>query len=238
MTTQIRLGDLCVDIQFKDIKNVHLSVHPPHGRVTVSAPARMDLDAIRLFAVTKIGWIRKQRRKVQQQARETRREVLDNESHFVWGKRYLLRVREDEKGPCFALSHAHLTMRVEASATAAKRKAMLSRWYRKQIEDAVPELLERWCPIVGVAVERVRVQRMKTKWGSCNHRSRSILLNTELAKKPQECLEYVIVHELAHLIEHTHNKYFTAVMDRVMPNWRVRRDLLNDLPVSHEDWKA
>lgn len=236
MTTQLTLGDVLLDVQFKNIKNVHLSVHPPAGRVTIAAPSRMDIETIRLFAVTKLGWIRRQQRKLQEQERETPREFLTDESHFVWGQRYLLKV-VPAKAASVDLGHSSLTLRVPADATMERKSAVLAQWYRDQIKLAVVALIARWAPLVGVDVPSIKAQRMKTKWGSCNHRARTILLNTELAKKPKECLEYVLVHEMVHLLEPTHNRRFTTAMDRLMPNWRLRRDLLNGLPVSHEEWK-
>lgn len=238
MTIQMNLGDLSLDVHFKDIKNVHLSVHPPAGRVTISAPSRMTLETIRVYAITKLGWIRRQQRKLQKQDREAPREFLNNESHFIWGKRYLLRILESERGRSVTLGHNNLGLRIPAGYTRDQKQAVLARWYRQQIRSLVPALIARWSPVIGVEVETVKVQRMKTKWGSCNHRSRSILLNTDLAKKPKECLEYVLIHEMVHLLEPTHNARFTAAMDHLMPNWRLRRDLMNELPVSHQKWKS
>lgn len=237
MTAHIAVGDISLDVNFKNIKNVHLCVHPPIGRVTVSAPERMSLDAIRLFAVTKLGWIRRQQRKLQGQARETRREFLDNESHFVWGKRYLLKTAASGRRSSVVLKHSHILLTCPDGASAQKQQQVLERWYRQQLKTTAEALIRTWAPVIGVEVTALKVQRMKTKWGSCNHRTGSVLLNTDLAKKPKECLEYVIVHEMVHLLEPTHNARFTAAMDRLMPNWRLRRDLLNEIPVGHQDWK-
>ena len=236
MTAQLNLGDLSLDVNFKDIKNVHLSVHPPAGRVTVSAPSRMKLETIRVYAITKLGWIRRQQRKLQKQEREAPREFLNNESHFFWGKRYLLRLLESNRVSVTA-GHNTLVLHVPAGYTRDQKQSVLARWYRQQIRSLVPAVIAHWSPAVGVEVKNVNVRRMKTKWGSCNHRSRSILLNTDLAKKPKECLEYVLVHEMVHLLEPTHNARFRAAMDHLMPNWRLRRDLMNELQVSHQEWK-
>jgi predicted metal-dependent hydrolase len=236
MTAQMHLGDLTLDVNFKDIKNVHLSVHPPAGRVTVSAPSRMKLETIRVYAITKLSWIRRQQRKLQRQDREAPREFLNNESHFFWGKRYLLRIRESNRISITA-GHNTLILRVPAGYTRDQKQAALARWYRQQIRSLIPTLVARWSLTIGAEVKNVKVRKMKTKWGSCNHRSRTILLNTDLAKKPKECLEYVLVHEMVHLLEPTHNARFRAAMDRLMPNWRLRRDLMNDLQVSHQEWK-
>lgn len=237
MSVQITLGGLSVDVQFKDIKNVHLVVHPPSGRVTISAPVRMDVEAIRAFALTKLGWIRQQQRKLQGQSRETQREFLERESHFIWGRRYLLRLLPSTRGSSVELGHRTLTLRIQSTSTIEVKAEVLARWYRAQIRAEASRLLHIWSPRVGVTPTAVRVQRMKTKWGSCNRRSGSVLLNTDLAKKPKECLEYVLVHELVHLLEPKHDERFKATMNRLMPNWRLRRDLLNELPVGHQDWK-
>ncbi len=236
MVTQIDLGDIAVDVVLKDIKNIHLSVHPPSGRVRISAPARMSLDTIRVFAISKLSWIKQQQRKLQEQERETPREYLDRESHYVWGNRYLLRVAEEDATPSVELQHSHLLLRVRPGADEAKRQVMLEGWYRQQLKQAAPPLIAKWETLMAVKVERFFVQRMKTMWGSCNPSAHTIRLNTELAKKPPECLEYIVVHETAHLLEPTHNTRFVALMDSFMPNWRMFRDRLNQFPVSHEHW--
>ncbi len=236
MVSQIKLGDVTVDVVLKDIKNVHLSVYPPTGRVRISAPLRMSLDTIRVFAISKLDWIKRQQRKLQDQERDTPREYLDRESHYVWGKRYLLAVSESDGPPSIELKHSRMLLRVRPQTVEDKRQALVEAWYREQLKEAVPPLLARWQPLLGVTVERFFVQRMKTQWGSCNPMARTIRLNTELAKKPAECLEYIVVHELAHLLEPTHNARFVALMDRVMPKWQFHRQVLNRLPVRQEKW--
>lgn len=236
MLAQIHLGDLAVDVVRKDIKNVHLSVRPPTGRVTIAAPSRMTLDTIRVFAISKLAWIRQQQRKLQEQERETPREFLPRESHYVWGRRYLLTVIEGDRPTTVTLSHSRMVLRVRIGADRAKRQAILDEWYREQIKQAVPSLIAKWAPLMDVKVARFHVQRMKTKWGSCNVAARAIRLNTDLAKKPRECLEYLVVHEMAHLREPTHNARFVALMDRFIPKWRSFREALNRLPVRHENW--
>ena len=211
MVTQVILGDIAVDVMLKDIKNVHLSVHPPTGRVRISAPKRMSLDTIRVFAISKLGWIKQQQKKLRRQERETPREYLDRESHYVWGKRYLLKVDEADSAPEVKLKHSKIILRVRPGTNNDTRQAIVSQWYREQIKTAVPELIEKWERMIGVKLERVFVQKMKTKWGSSNPRARSIRLNTELAKKPRDCLEYVVVHEMLHLLERHHNDRFTAI---------------------------
>lgn len=236
MVTKIELGEISVEVVKKDIKNIHLSVYPPAGRVRISAPLRMNIETIRVFAISKLDWIKRQQRKLQEQERETPREYLDRESHYVWGKRYLLKVDESDKAPAVELEGARMLLHVHPGASHEKKQFIVEEWYREQIKQAVPPLIAKWEPIVGVKVKRFFVQRMKTKWGSCNHNSESIRLNTDLAKKPPECLEYIVVHEMVHLLESTHNHHFTTLMDRFMPKWRFCRAELNRLPVRHEDW--
>ncbi len=236
MQHQIQLGGIDVDVVRKNIKNLHLSVHPPTGRVRIAAPERMSLDTIRVFAIAKLPWIKRQQRKLREQERETPREYLDRESHHVWGKRYLLKVIETDQPPTVELSHGHMILRVRPGTHTEKRQAILEEWHREQLRNAVPPLVAKWERLMGVEVGRIFVQRMKTKWGSCNHRAGSIRLNTDLIRKPRECLEYIIVHEMAHLIEHTHNAGFMELMDQFMPRWPFCRERLNRLPVPHADW--
>lgn len=236
MVSQIKLGDIAVDVVLKDIKNVHLSVHPPTGRVRISAPKRMSIDTIRVFAISKLDWIKHQQAKLREQERETPREYVDRESHYVWGKRHLLTICESDDPPSVELKHSRMLLRVRPGTVQDKRNALVDQWYREQIKKALPPLLMRWQPLMKVNVERFFVQRMKTKWGGCNRSLRTIRLNTDLAKKPRECLEYIIVHEMVHLLEPTHNARFVALMDRFMPQWRVYREQLNRLPVRHEQW--
>lgn len=236
MAETIELGDIKVEVVKKDIKNIHLSVYPPAGRVRISAPSRMSLDTIRVFVISKLGWIKQQQQKFQSQARETPREYLDRESHYVWGKRYLLRVIESDTAPVVELKHSRMFLHVRPGTDAVKKQIIMETWYREQLKQALPPLIAKWEPLMGVQVARFFVQRMKTRWGSCNPGARRIRLNTDLAKKPRECLEYVVVHEMVHLLEPTHNARFVALMDQFMPKWQFYRDVLNRLPVRHEDW--
>ena len=237
MIAQLDLGEISVDVTFKNIKNLHLSVYPPTGQVRIAAPTRMSLDTIRIYAISKLDWIKRQRQKLREQARETPREYVDRESHYLWGKRYLLAVVEADRTAQIEVSHSHLVLHVNTPATEERKQRILAAWYREQMRDAVFSLIERLIPVIGVKVEKFYVRQMKTKWGSCNPTAQSIRLNTELAKKPKECLEYIVVHELIHLLEPTHNARFITLMDRFMPSWRLRRDQLNELPVRHEEWR-
>ena len=236
MAAQIALGDIAVEVVFKDIKNIHLSVYPPDGAVRVSAPLRMQLDTIRVFAISRLAWIKQQQVRLRAQQRETPREYIDRESHYVWGKRYLLKVVEAEAAPTIELKHSRIILRVRPGAEEAARQAIVAHWYREQIRATVPALIAKWETAMGVKVGRVFVQKMKTKWGSCNPAARSIRLNTDLAKKPLQCLEYIVLHELVHLLERHHNERFTGLMNRHMPDWPQRRQLLNGAPLGHEDW--
>ena len=233
---KLELGGISVDVVQKDIKNIHLSVFPPTGAVRIAAPLRMDLATIRVFAISKLGWIKRHQHKVQAQPRETPREYLERESHYLWGRRYLLEVIEHDASPRVELEHRTLVLFVRPGTEADKRQAILAGWYRDRIKESLPALIAKWEPILGVTVGRVFVQHMKTKWGSCNPIAGNIRLNSELAKKPRACLEYIVVHEMMHLLEPTHNTRFVSLMDRFMPNWTFDRDVLNRLPVRHERW--
>jgi predicted metal-dependent hydrolase len=230
------LGELHAEVTRKAIKHVHLSVLPPAGKVRVAAPQGMPLDTIRLFVVSKLSWIRSQQRKLRSQERETPREYLNKESHYLWGKRYLLEVKHADAVPVVSLSPRKLYLQVRPGAGPARCEEVLDAWYRQQVHEAVPALLAKWESLLRVKAKRVFVQRMKTKWGSCTPESGYIRLNTDLAKKPPECLEYIVVHELAHLLEPTHNERFVALMDFYLPHWQQLRKRLNSLPVRHEEW--
>lgn len=233
---QIHLGDMAVDVVQKAIKNIHLSVYPPHGKVRIAAPLHMDLDTIRVFAISKLGWIKQQQEKLRGQARQSPREYLDRESHYVWGRRYLLKVVEHDAPPDVTVTHGKLVLHLRPGASQEKRQSVLDEWFREQLKVETRQLIEKWAPHIGVAAPAFSARKMKTKWGSCTPAANSILVNLELAKKPLECLEYIVVHELTHLLEPSHNPRFIALMTQFMPKWRFYRDELNRLPVRHEDW--
>jgi predicted metal-dependent hydrolase len=237
MNRQLKFGDITVDVVLKNIKNVYLSVQPPRGRVHISAPSRMSLDNIRMFAISKLDWIKKQQKKLRDQERETPSEYLDRESYYVWGKRYLLSVIVGKGASSIELKHDQMLMYVRPGTNKKRHQVLLEGWYRGQLKSAVPPLITKWEPLLGVEVNQFFVRRMKTKWGSCNPKAGNIRLNTQLATKPPECLEYIIVHEMMHLLEPTHNSRFRALMDRFMPNWQFRNDQLNLLPLRHEYWR-
>jgi len=231
MTTQLQLGSVRIDVVQKDIKNMHLSVHPPHGRVTIAAPKRMKLDAIRVFAIGKLQWIKRQQEKQQAQPRLSPRQHIERESHHVWGRRHLMKVIEHDAPPLVELSARYLKLHIRPGATREKRHQVMEQWYRHQVREALEELLPKWEKLLRVRAGKVFVQRMRTRWGSCNHRTATVRFNTELAKKPRECLEYVVAHELAHLRESTHNARFVALLDQHLPKWQMLRELLNQMPL-------
>lgn len=236
MSEHIQLGDIRVEVQRKNNKHAHLYVYPPEGRVHISAPLHMGLDALRAFAISRLSWIKAQQRQMRAQPRETEREYLNRESHQVWGRRYLLEVIEVNAAPVVELKHSALVLQIRPGSDEARKEALLESWYRQELRAKLPVLLGKWQPLMGVNVQRILVQRMKTRWGGCNPSTGNIRLNTELAKKPPECLEYILIHELTHLIEPTHSNRFLALMDKFMPHWRQIKDELNRLPVRHEEW--
>ena len=237
MVTRVVIGDIPVDVVLKDIRNIHLSVHPPAGRVRLSAPVGMDINTLRLYAISRLGWIKKQQRKLCGQERETPREYLNRESHYLWGKRYLLKIVEREAPSVVDVQHSAILLYIRPDASQEKKQSLLDAWYRKQLKVALPDLIEVWEKRIGVRVNEFGIKKMKTKWGTCNPDARRIWVNLELAKKPKECLEYIVVHEMVHLLEHHHNERFMALMDDMLPKWRSLRDDLNRLPVKHEKWE-
>lgn len=237
MDKTIQIGELSISVTRKGIKHVHLSVHPPDGRITLVAPTGTRLDVARAYAISKLGWIREQQSKLRNQARETPRQFVTRESHYLWGRRYLLTVAHADAKPCVRLDHKRIKLTVRPGGSAEKRAQVMHEWHKSLLHGAVPALIQKWEGKLGVQVKRYFLQRMKTKWGGCNHRAGHIRLNTELVKKPKDLLEYVIVHEMAHLLEPTHSERFTALLDRHYPTWREARAELNELPLSAESWK-
>lgn len=234
---KIELGNIVIDVEQKDIKNIHLSVYPPTGAVRISAPQRMDLDTIRVFAISKLKWIKKQQEIFKNQDRETPREYLSRESHYFLGKRYLLNVIERESSPEVILKHKEIELYIRPEATQGKKKEILEEWYRSQLKMMLPEIFQKWENIISVSSNEYGVRKMRTKWGTCNIEAKRIWINLELVKKPFECIEYIVVHELVHLLERKHNDRFISLMNKFMPKWRFFRDELNRLPFSHLDWK-
>lgn len=234
---QITVNNITVEVVRKAIKNLHLGVYPPHGRVRVAAPLAVSDDAVRLAVIGKLAWIKRQQAKFEAQPRQSRREMVRGESHYFLGQRYRLRVIEHHgAGKVVARNNASIDLYVRPETSADQREQVLQRWYREQLKALVPSLLEKWQVVLGVEVADWGVKKMKTKWGACTIDARRIWINLELAKKPVQCLEYIIIHELVHLIERHHNDQFRKLMDQFMPQWRFHREELNRGPLGHENW--
>ncbi len=232
----IDLGGITAEVVQKDIKNIHLSVYPPNGRVKIAAPLRMDLETIRIFAISKLSWIKRQQTKLESQEREAPRAYVSRESHYYLGKRYLLKVVEREGKPLVAIKHDKLILQVKSSTGREQRQILVQEWYREQLKALIPNYIAKWEKIMGVEVAEFGIKKMKTKWGTCNPEAKRIWINLELAKKPLECLEYIVVHEMVHLLERSHNARFMAYMNQFLPQWKNLKEELNRLPVSHLDW--
>jgi len=237
MAQTIQIGPLEISVTPKDIKHVHLSVHPPDGRVTLVAPRNTRLEVARAYAISKLGWIREQQSRLRAQARETPRAFVERESHYLWGRRHLLAVRHAEAKPVVKLDHKRITLTVRPGSPKTKRERVIHEWHKSLLHGVIPGLIKKWEPRLGVKVTGYFLQRMKTKWGGCNHRAGHIRLNTELVKKPKDLLEYVIVHEMAHLLAPNHGDRFVAILDEHYPTWRDARAELNELPLTAAAWK-
>ena len=236
-TRHLTVSGIRVEVVRKDIKNLHLGVYPPQGRVRVAAPLVISDEAVRLAVIDKLGWIKRQKAKFSEQARQSQRELVNGESHYFLGRRYRLRVHEvDAPARVAVRGVASLDLFVRPDSLPAQRESVLLHWYREQLKLLIPFLLEKWQPIIGVQAKQWGIKRMKTKWGSCNPTAQRVWLNLELAKKPVLCLEYIVVHELVHLLERNHTERFTVLMDGFMPNWRVCRETLNSGVLGHEVW--
>ena len=235
-THYITIQGLSVEVVRKAIKNLHLGVYPPEGRVRVAAPLAVSDEAVRLAVIGKLGWIKRQQAGFKAQARQGLREMVDGESHYFLGHRYRLRVICGTGPSRIVLNKSRLELHVRPEVTREEREKTLQRWYRARLKELVLPLLKKWEPVLGVEASAWGIKKMKTKWGSCNADARRIWLNLELAKKPAQCVEYVVAHELAHLRERRHDDRFRALMDQAMPQWQTRREELNRAPLSHEGW--
>ncbi len=241
MTTETRrltVGGIAVEVVRKDIKNLHLGVYPPHGRVRVAAPLLVKDEAVRLAVIDRLGWIKRQRARFASQPRQSRREMVNGESHYFMGRRYRLRVHEqDGPGRVAIRGLSSLDLFVRPGTAADQREAVLLRWHREQLRLVVPALLKKWQVQLGVPVAEYGIKKMKTKWGSCSRSARRIWLNLELAKKPMRCIEYIVVHEMLHLRHRRHDDEFVALLDKRLPTWRQARAELNRMPLAHEEWQ-
>lgn len=235
---RITVNELEVDVVRKDIENMHVAVYPPEGRVRVSTPLLVDDEAVRLAVISKLSWIRRQQEKFRDQFRQSKREYVTGESHYFWGVRYLLNVVYQDAPPRVKLRNkSKIDLYIREEADQEKRENVFQEWYRKELKAAIPEMISKWEGMIGVKGVDWRVKKMKTKWGSCTIEDRRIWLNLELIKKPPQCLEYIIVHEMVHLLERHHNERFVSYMDEFMPKWRLYREELNRAPLANEDWK-
>jgi predicted metal-dependent hydrolase len=234
---QITVSGLTVAVCRKAIKNLHLGVYPPEGRVRVAAPLAVSDEAVRLAVVQKLGWIRRQQAKFAAQPRQSQRAMVDRESHYFMGQRYLLRVVPHKGAAKIVLRPGSIMeLHIRPETTTEQRERVLQRWYREQLKQMIPPLLEKWQPVLGVQATDWSVRKMKTKWGTCSHETGRIRLNIELAKKSSQCLEYIVVHELLHLIERKHNERFITLQDKYLLHWKLIREELNSAPLAHEDW--
>lgn len=234
---QIVVNDIVIDVVRKNIKNLHLAVYPPNGRVRIATPSKVDDEAVRLFAISKIAWIRKNQKKYLNQDRQTERKYVSGESHYFRGQRYLLNVIYHTGYPKVAIRNKKfIDLYVKKDYTTEQRGNAMYKWYRKKLKEQVPVLIERWEKTIGVEVPEWVVKIMKTKWGTCNRETKRIWLNIELAKKPEHCLEYILVHEMVHLLERNHTEQFVAYMDKFMPPWRNYKEELNRSVLRHEEW--
>lgn len=233
---QINLGEISIDVFFKDIKNIHLSVHPPSGRVRMSSPHRIKLDTLRVFAISKLSWIKKQQQRMKNQEREAIRDFINRESHYYLGKRYLLNVIEYNLSPKVEIKHDMIELYIKPDTPREKRQSILYEWYRERLKELIPPYIEKWKKVMNVKVDEWAIKKMKTRWGTCNTKAERIWINLELAKKPIHCLEYIIVHEMVHLLERKHNERFKTYMNDLMPQWKHYKQELNRFPISHIDW--
>lgn len=235
---EFQVRGIPVEVVRKAIKNLHLGVYPPFGRVRVASPLHLDDEAVRLAVVSRLGWIRRKQAEFQRQERQSRREFVSGESHYFAGRRYRLDVVMRAGRPGVRLlNNRTMALRIPPEADWSAREAVLNRWYRRQLREQLPDLLATWEPKVGVQVNETRIRKMKTLWGSCNADAKRIWLNLELAKKPVTCLAFVLVHEMTHLLERHHNDRFYELMSQFMPQWQLYRDELNRAPLAHADWK-
>lgn len=230
-------SDLSIDVVRKNIKNMHLAVYPPTGRVRIAVPLRVDDEAVRLFAISKIAWIRKHQRHFNTQDRQSPREFKHRESHYFQGKRFLLRISEqDAPAKVEIKTKTYIDLSVRPNSTLEQKQTIINEWYREELKRLIPEIIKKWEREIGVNVAEWHVKQMKTKWGTCNIEEKRIWINLELAKKPIHCLEYIVVHEMIHLVERHHNDRFITLMDKFIPQWKFFKEELNRLPVSHGEW--
>lgn len=236
---QVSIGGFEVDVVRKPIKNLHLGVYPPHGRIRVAAPLEMGDEAVRLAIVTRLAWIKRQQAKFAAQPRQSERRYVSGETHFFLGQRYRLNLKAGAKAGQVRIRNGKIIdLYVREGSDPASRERVFLDWYRRELRARARPLVERWAAEYGIATPIWGIKRMKTKWGTCNIEARRVWLNLELIKKPPRCLEYVIIHELAHFFERSHSERFVVLLDRMLPQWRIIRGELNAEPLAHEDWSS
>ena len=230
-------SQLSIDVVRKDIKNMHLAVYPPTGRVRIAVPLSVNDEAVRLFAISKIAWIRKHQRNFVTQDRQPPRQYKERESHYFLGKRFLLRIIEHDSPPKVELkTKTYIDLYVRPNSTKEQFETTINEWYRAELKKIIQPIIDKWSSQIGITVSDWQVKQMKTKWGTCNIEKKRIWINLELAKKPLYCLEYIIVHEMIHFLERHHNDRFLSLMEKYMPQWKFFKEELNRLPVSHGEW--
>jgi hypothetical protein len=225
---KLNISGIEIEIAKKRIKNMHLSVLPPLGKVRISAPMGTNDEAIRLFAIKNLGWVKKQIQKFENQPRQSEREYVSGESHYLWGRRYPLTLKHSKRANSVEIRGSKIVLTARETSTQEQREKIMNEWYRGELKAKMPSLIAKWEEIIGVKVNDFGVKNMRTKWGTCNIRAKRVWMNLQLAKKPFACLEYIVVHELVHLLEKNHTPAFIEYMDKFMPGWRVTRDQLND----------
>lgn len=233
----LQLGSIEVLIVRKPVKNLHLSILPPAGKVRVTSPVKMRDDAIRTLLASRLPWIKRQQKKFSGQERQTKREYVSGESHYLFGKRYRLELLYKPEAPTITLKGKNkIILQVRPKSSAMKRQKIMTEWYRKQLYPVVEELITKWQKKIGVKTSCWSIKQMKTRWGTCNHKTGRVLINLELAKKPIACIEYVVVHELLHIKEKKHDERFVTLMTKYLPKWRSTKEELNRFILSYEEW--
>ena len=237
MATRLKTSNLQIEAVRKDIKNIHLGVYPPDGRVRVSVPLATSDETLRIFLITKSSWIKKQKEIFSKQERQTKREYVSGESHYIFGKKHQLTVKKsDTKQEIKITKKKSIELTIKPKTTIYQRQVMFEKFYRDELEKIIPKLLEKWEKKVEVKVKEVRIKKMKTKWGTCNAKDKRIWLNLELAKQPPHCIDYVFVHELIHLKERKHNERFLSILEQAYPKWRQSKEELNQGILGYFEW--
>ena len=237
MATKLKISDLQIETVKKDIKNIHLGVYPPDGRIRVSVPLATSDETLRIFLITKSSWIKKQKGIFSKQERQTKREYVSGESHYIFGKKYQLTVKNSEaKQEIKITKKKSIELTVKSKTTIYQKQVMFEKFYRMELEKIIPKLLEKWENKVGVKVKEVKIKRMKTKWGTCNTKDKRIWLNLELAKQPLHCVDYLFVHELVHFKERKHSERFLQLLEKAYPKWRQSKEELNQGILSYFEW--